>query len=264
MAHEMRQYEYQTMFAAEEEHWWYLGLHDQVRKAIGSRQNGASNPLRVLDAGCGTGKVLENLKDCEAFGFDLSATALALAARRGLSRVAQASLVDVPYRSDTFDLVVSLDVLPNVEEAAVPQALAEFYRVLRPGGRLILNLSAYRFLYSEHDRAIDAYRRYEAREVRNLLVGAGLDLDLLTYSNSLLFFPAAAVRLWKKWRKDKKKEPRTDLALPPPLVNRLLASIRFFENDLILKRNLRPPFGLSLFVLAVKPEARERADRAPR
>jgi SAM-dependent methyltransferase len=249
----MLQYEYQTMFVAEEEHWWYQGLHDQVRRVVASLAKEAPGPLRILDAGCGTGKVLAGLAGHEAYGLDLSAEALSLSRRRGLSQLARASVTELPCRSGYFDLVVSLDVLPNVEDAAVPRTLAEFRRVLRPGGHLLLNLTAYPFLYSEHDCAIGAYRRYSARSVRTLLDRAGFTPQLLTYSNTLLFLPAAAVRLWKKWRADAKTQPHSDLALPPAPINRLLASIRFFENNLILKRNLRPPFGLSLVALAVKP-----------
>lgn len=253
MAREMLQYEYQTMFVAEEEHWWYQGLHDQVRRVVASLAREAPGPLRILDAGCGTGKVLAGLAGHEAYGLDLSAEALSLSRRRGLSRLARASIADLPCRSGYFDLVVSLDVLPNLEDAAVPRALAEFHRVLRPGGRLLLNLTACPFLYSEHDRAVGAYRRYHARDVRALLAGAGFASQLLTHSNAMFFLPAALVRLWKKWRAGAKTQPHSDLALPPAPLNRLLASIRFFENDLILRRNLRPPFGLSLIALAVKP-----------
>ena len=130
----MLEAEYTTMFEAEEHHWWYQGLHDQLVKAFARCRGLVTGPGRVLDAGCGTGKVLELLGDVGPVGLDLSATALDLARRRAPFALTRASAVSLPFAAGSFDVAVSLDVLANVAPAEVPAALGELYRVLAPGG----------------------------------------------------------------------------------------------------------------------------------
>jgi len=70
----MEPYEYDKMYRLEERNWWYAGRRDQVLK-IAARINKdiSGRPLRVLDAGCGTGinlKYLQNHSD--AYGLDIS------------------------------------------------------------------------------------------------------------------------------------------------------------------------------------------------
>ena len=248
----MLEAEYATMFGAEERHWWYLGLHDQLCKAFARCRAAAPGPLRVLDAGCGTGRVLELLGEAAPVGLDLSGTALELAGRRGPFPRILGSVAALPVRDERFDVVVSLDVLANLPPGAVPAALADAWRVLVPGGWLILNLVAFQSLFSEHDRAVGVVRRYRAGQVRALLADAGFRPEVLTYANTVLFPIAALVRLWRK-RPRRDHAPRSDLAPLPGPVNAVLARLRFFENDMILRFGCRMPFGLSVFALAQKP-----------
>lgn len=258
----MLEAEYATMFGAEERHWWYLGLHDQVRKALARCRIGENRPLRVLDAGCGTGKVLDLLGDAAVTGLDLSATGLALARRRGPFALVRASVAALPFGEASFDVVVSLDVLANLPPEAVPGALADCRRVLAPGGRLLLNLVAFQSLYSEHDRAVGVVRRYRTGQVARLLAEAGFEVELLTYANTLLFPAAALVRLWRK-RQPAGRAPRSDLALLPGPLNAALARVRFFENDLMLRHDVVLPFGLSIFALARNPIGPGRSHPQP-
>jgi SAM-dependent methyltransferase len=250
----MLEAEYATMFGAEERHWWYLGLHDQVRQAFARCRGLVSGPGRVLDAGCGTGKILELLGDVRPVGLDLSATALSLARRRGPFPLVRASAVTLPFAAASFDVAVSLDVLANVPPDAVGPAFDELFRVLAPGGALILNLVAFQGLYSQHDRAVGVVRRYRAGEVRRLLVRAGFTLDILSYSNTILFPAAALVRLARK-RRRAGQVPVSDLAPLPGPVNAALAAVRRLENAIIVGQGYALPFGLSVFALARKPGA---------
>lgn len=252
----MLEAEYATMFGAEERHWWYLGLHDQLQKAFERCRGLVTGPGRVLDAGCGTGKVLDILGKARPIGLDLSATALALARRRGPFPLVQASAVSLPFAAGSFDVAVSLDVLANVPPAEVPAALGELFRVLAPGGGLILNLVAFQSLFSEHDRAVGVARRYRADEVRRLLTAAGFSIEILSYSNTILFPIAALVRLWRKRPRPGGPAPVSDLSPLPGPLNAVLAGVRRLENSLIVERGATFPFGLSVFALARKPAAR--------
>jgi len=91
----------------------------------------------LLDAGCGTGLILEKLRPLAScpVGVDLSAGMLRRARSRGLS-VVQASLTSLPFAEATFDVVCSFKVLAHVED--IDAALVELTRVCKPGGRLFL------------------------------------------------------------------------------------------------------------------------------
>lgn len=249
----MLENEYATMRAAEETHWWYRGLHDQVRRAVALCREDVGRPLHILDAGCGTGKVVSLLAagGDAVTGLDLSATALSLTGRRGPSALVRASAAALPFADATFDTVLSLDVLANLPPAALPAALADCRRVLVPGGRLILNIVAYQALYSEHDRAVGVVRRYTRGQIARLLDGAGFAPERLTYANTVLF-PAALVRLWRK-RPRPGRTPHSDLALPPAAVNAALTRVRVIENILTMDFGLPLPVGLSIFAVARAP-----------
>ena len=261
----MLEAEYAVMRAAEETHWWYLGLHDQVRRAVALCRREAGRPLRVLDAGCGTGKVAALLAaDGHAVtGLDFSATALALAGRRGPFPLTRASAAALPFADASFALVLSLDVLANLPPAALPGALADCRRVLVPGGRLVCNIVAFQALYSEHDRAVGVVRRYTRAQLAGLLAEAGFSPQRLTYGNTLLFPAAALVRLWRR-RPRPGRSPRSDLAPLPPAVNAVLAAARRIENILTVDWGLPLPVGLSVFAVARAPLAAPRPNRLSR
>ena len=262
----MLENEYATMRAAEDSHWWYRGLHDQVRRAVKSCREDAGRPLRILDAGCGTGKVAALLAaDGHAVtGIDLAATALALARERGDFALAQASATALPFAEAAFDVALSLDVLPNIPPAAVPQALADCRRTLVPGGWFICNVAAFQALYSEHDRAVGIVQRYTRGLLARLLDNAGFVSKRLTYANTTLFPAAALMRLWRK-RPRPGRTPRSDLALPPVAVNAALSGIRKLENILTMDFGLPLPVGLSIFAVARAPRRTPpRPNRQPR
>ena len=145
--------EYEVMYRAESDHWWYRGL-----RAILFGQTGldraASRSWRILDAGCGTGGTLKALADHpNTRGFDYAPEAIYFCRERGLHNVAQASILAIPFPDRTFDLVYSNDVFNALGDERDVLGLREIYRVLKPGGRLFINLPAYQFLRSEHDAA---------------------------------------------------------------------------------------------------------------
>jgi SAM-dependent methyltransferase len=113
---------------------------------------------RVLDAGCGAGPLLAELRDrgAEVSGFDPSAGMLELARRR-LGPDADLRIADLndplPYPDAAFDDVIASLVLHYLEDWA--PALAELQRVLEPGGRLLISV--------DHPFAIHAIHRHEGR-----------------------------------------------------------------------------------------------------
>ncbi len=171
--------EYALMDAAEGRMWWYRALHARLVALL----EGTDGP--ILDAGCGSGGLLALLAGGERHGLEFSALAAPLAAAKSGARIVRGSVNAMPYAEGSFAAVVSADVLCH---AAVEPgvALAEVWRVLRPGGRVVLNLPAYQWLLSAHDRRVHNARRATAGSLRRQLQAAGFAGVRVRYWNALL------------------------------------------------------------------------------
>ena len=238
--------EYATMFSVEGGHWWYLGLRGMI-DLFWRRCVTAERP-RVLDAGCGTGALLERLDArAEAYGVDVSPIAVQFCRRRGVERSATASVTALPFVAATFDVAVSLDVFchRSIPDKRVP--FREVYRALKPAGLFLLNLPAYQWLHSSHDVAVHTDRRFTKGEVLRLLRESDFEPLHATYWNTLLFPPAVATRLWRRVFPPKGSDLDSDWE---GVSNRVFAAILGLERGLARVAPL--PFGLSVFAVARK------------
>ena len=237
------------MRSVEDCYWWYQALHQHVAASIPP----ARSHFSLLDAGCGTGGMLDvvrqNFPDADLTGVDASSHAIELAAARNLNATLRpANVHDLPFAEHNFHFVLSLDVLSH---AGVDDSLAmhEMHRVLRPGGRLLLNLAAFDFLKGAHDCAVDVDRRYTRPQVRALLAGANFQIERLTYWNAS-FLPPIALLRWLSRRRAQSDDPRSDFGSLPAFLNSLLKSVAALE--LRASRHVSLPFGTSLFAVARK------------
>jgi SAM-dependent methyltransferase len=240
--------EYGIMYRVEDTHWWYLGMA-RITRAVLNRWYSPGAGLRILDAGCGTGAVMQLLADYGAVtGFDFAAAALHFCRIRGARRLARASIMQLPFLDGQFDLVTSFDVLC---ERAVPDdvaALREIRRVLAPGGRVVLRLPAYDWLRGQHDRAVHIRHRYTARELAARLADAGLAVDHLSYANTALF-PGAAAKRWLE-RVIPPRDGTSDLTLGVGPFNGLLRGILGAEASWVARTGL--PYGLTVVAVGRK------------
>ncbi|HWK45418.1 MAG TPA: class I SAM-dependent methyltransferase [Stellaceae bacterium] len=240
--------EYQKMHAVEERMWWYHGLHANLL-AHYRRQIGGGAAGRVLDAGCGTGGFMRRLSAAlptgEVVGMDFEPEACALAAVKSARPVCVGSINQVPFADASLAAIFSADVLchRSVDEAA---ALAGFHRCLRPGGVLLLNLPAYDWMTSAHDRAVHTARRYTGRRVRALLSEAGFSDMRIGYWNTLLF-PLMVLRRKLLARTGE----QSDVMPFPAPIEWLCRGVMRIEAGLIAHGFLLP-FGGSVLAAAVK------------
>ena len=241
--------EYQLMDEAEDGMWWYRALHARVLDALDPGDRAGGGP--VLDAGCGTGGFLWRLRrafpDARAAGLEFNPDAAARARAKAGVPVAAGSVNAVPFADAAFGSLVSLDVLCHA--AVEPdRALAEFHRVLRPGGLLVLNLPAFQWLYSAHDVRVHTRRRFTAEDVGALLAAAGFAEVRARYWNSLLF-PLMVLQ-----RKVLARGPgsASDVSLPPPWLNRGFHAATALERR-AAAAGLRFPAGGSVLATAVRP-----------
>lgn len=249
----MEPYEYETMRSVEDTYWWYTGLRALVAKNA-RRVLKNSNNLKVLDAGCGTGGMMavlhQVLPEAELIGIDLNSSAVEFTKQRNIGTVKQASVENLPFPDEFFDLVISLDVLymQGVDEA---RSLAEFQRVLKPRGSLLINLPAFEFLKGKHDLAIHTARRYRKKRVYKLLAKVGFVVETITYWNTTLFPVVALIRPLSLIFGNK-QTPRSDLKPLPIFVNKILTWLILREIQLTQYVSL--PFGSSVFVIAKKAD----------
>ncbi len=245
----MRNAEYGRMFEAEETHWWYVSLHELILRSLPRHDAG----MRMLDAGCGTGRLLQLLSSRgPAVGCDASLQAVTFCRKRGLRSVVLADLNTVVLQKDAFDVIASVDVLYHQWITDDRSVLAKFQEALRPGGTLVLHLPAHEWLRSTHDVAVQTGRRYQRKRLLAMLEGCGFTVEKATYRVSILFLPIVVMRLLKRM------VPQASAAAPRPsdvrkhsrVVNRLLTAVMRFENRLL--DSLTFPFGCSIFVVARK------------
>jgi SAM-dependent methyltransferase len=187
----MQEHVYRQLFELEDDHWWFRGRRAVIHAML-SRISLPSEP-RILDAGCGTGRNLtEYARLGRTEGIDPSPEAVAFCRRRGLDGVRQSGVERLPYDDERFDLVTATDVLEHIPDDA--GAARELRRVAKPGGRLLVTVPAYQWLWSQHDDSHEHQRRYTLRRLRSALTRAGWEPHVQTYFNSILLPPIALVR----------------------------------------------------------------------
>src|SRR5450755_1355386 len=234
----------QATLAVDEDHWWYRGRRRIIRSELDQLPLPA-HP-RVLDAGCGSGRTLQELVDYgEVYGIELNEDAAELARGRGHGEVRVGRLEALPWDDTTFDLITCLDVIEHTPDDRL--ALAELRRVCRPGGWMLVTVPAYPALWSLHDEANHHYRRYTRASLRAAADAAGWTVVRVSSFNGLLLAPAAAVRLAQR-RLGTHNGYTNDLALGPAWLNDVLEQPLALEA-LWLRAGRTLPFGLSLLAV---------------
>lgn len=240
--------EYHTIYTVEDRHWWYTGMR-RITLALLDGVYGGRADLDILDAGSGTGAAMGYLaRFGRVTGIDYSPLALDFCRARAHSRLAQASVSALPFAPASFDLVTSFDVLYHRAVGDPGDALRDFRRVLRPGGRVLLRLPAYDWLRGRHDMVIHTARRFTAAGLSNSLCEAGFTVERLTYANTLLFLPAVAKRLLEPLLPAPQQSGHSDVAPNPAWLDAALSAVLGTEAAWLRRHDL--PFGLSVIGLA--------------
>jgi SAM-dependent methyltransferase len=233
------------MLAQDEHHWWYRGRRRILRSVL----DGLTLPptAQVLDAGCGSGRTLDELRSYGTVsGVDLSEDAVEHA--RGRGHDVQCAAVELlPFAPGTFDLVTCLDVIEHTPEDRV--TLRELRRVVRPGGHVVVTVPAHPLLWSAHDELNMHYRRYTRASLKAAARDADLQLVRDTYFNGILLAPAAIVRFAERLH-----APATgsDLDRTPPALNRAL-ELALAAEARVIAGGRRIPVGLSLLFVLRRP-----------
>ena len=166
----------------------------------------------------------------------------------------------MPFEDNSFDAVTALDVIEhNEDDMAI---LADSYRILKPGGHMIITVPAFMWLWSHNDDINAHVRRYTSAELKQKLTQTGYKVSRVTYNNFFVFPMAAALILLRRSSEAEpelashhldEEEYQVEMEPASPAVNTVLTGVGKVEAGLIRRINL--PFGTSLIAMGQKPKA---------
>ena len=241
-----RSEEYAKMFELEGQLWWYRSLHERVQTAL-AQQFGNRRDMRVLDAGCGTGGMLDFLRKrgyTNLRGIDGSDDAVTFCHERGLP----VTKVDLKYLADfepetQYDAIICNDVFCYFTESELPPLLAALAHRLKPDGILITNNNAFDIFRGQHDIAVGILRRFVLADFTPLMPAAGLRISQSTYWSFLLSPLILFMRQWQRlglilgWQTA--ENAQSDVYLPSAWLNETLYRVSRTEQKLIRPNPLR-------------------------
>lgn len=243
--------EFDTLARSEQQLWWFRGMQRILFRILDPLQQ--HSPMRrVMEAGSGTGYMASLLH--QRYGWDMYVAELAW---EGVSKTprhsalapVQADISACPYADQSFDAVICLDVLVHFPQGHESRALKEFLRVLKPGGLLVLRVSALDILRSRHSQFAHERQRFTRSRLCRTLQDLGFQILRSTYANSLLM-PVALAR-FRIWEPLLRKPPASGTAPVAPWLDNLLFVPLFLEEKWIGKGGTFPA-GQSLLVIAQK------------
>ena len=242
---EMQQHTYSIMRRVEGAHWWFVGRRRIIERFLEQIcVNLKTDRPHILDVGCGTGANLEMLaRFGDAEGVDVSPEALTFCRERGLNNVRQGEAERLPFADNSFDLVTALDVVEHLDDDAA--GLREMRRVLRPGGRALLFVPAFMFLWGVQDDVSNHRRRYTLSGLKKLVQESGLVVERASYANITFFAPILLGRLLMRITR---LRPASENNINVSALNGVFGRILGAEAALLAKGNL--PLGVSAICVA--------------
>jgi SAM-dependent methyltransferase len=244
--------EFDNIAAAERQFWWYRGMRRVLYRLLDPVASRRSIS-RVLEVGCGTGyfaRELEARYRWRVVALDLGFEGLAHGRRLGIGNLVQADMRALPCAAASFDAVVSMDVIVHLPRGQEGLVLAEFTRVLKPGGLLALRVSALDILRSRHSEFAHERQRFTRSRLLGQVRRNGLRPLRSTYANSLLL-PVALAK-FRIWEPLTRQAPSSGVRPVAPWLDRLLYSALAAESAW-LGAGLNFPIGQSIVLLAEKP-----------
>ena len=207
---------------------WYLRSRDEFVAGWMRKKLTPGQPWRVLDAGCGTGGVIEQLaqENVICTGTDMDMASLVWGASQG--RVPSGAMADIcklPFSDKSFDFAVSSEVLEHVENDT--QGMKELLRVTRKG--VLISVPAHMYLWTDSDEILLHYRRYSRERLENMVADANGRIAQL---GSFGFIPGTMVLGYKAVQKMLGKHGKSANELPlasrftiPPVVDQAIGSL---------------------------------------
>jgi SAM-dependent methyltransferase len=248
LSKEMQQHTYAIMNRAENSHWWYVGrraiLESFLEQIIPNSKSKIQDP-KILDVGCGTGGNLEMLeKFGAAEGVDVSDDALEFCKSKGLT-VHKGLAEKLPFADESFDVVTALDVVEHLDDDIA--GLAEMHRVLKTGGKTLIFVPAFMWLWGVQDDVSNHRIRYTKKQIVERLETAGFKVERATYANWTFFAPILGGRTLMRITGIK---PESENNVNISALNGVFGKL--FGAEKYWLKNFDFPFGVSIVVVAGK------------
>lgn len=240
---------YESLYhSVEYTNWWFVARRDMLFKFL-AKYN-IPKDAKILDIGCAAGTFLLELQNAgytNLTALDYSADAIARVKEKGITNAYVMDGHNPEFEANSFDVLVSSDSLEHLEKDEL--ALANWYKILKPGGLGIVLVPAYNFLWTEHDDINYHFRRYTKTDLKNKAAHAGFKTQFSGYNYVLFFIPTAIVRVAMRLFSKKKKEHEEadgQILNLPGWVNKTFIIYHKIENTLC--KYISMPFGVSAFV----------------
>lgn len=240
---------------AEDRHFWFRARNQMIRWVLERDARNWPARCRVLEVGCGTGKVLPELQRSyprgSVIGMELFAEGLRLSRRRHAGGLVQADLRDAPFNA-VFHVIGLFDVLEHLPDDR--EALRKLRALLIPAGTLVITVPAHQWLWSSFDEEVHHVRRYSRADLENVLKDAGFDVEFMTeFMMATLPFVwlnrrVLPVLRWARGRRAAATVLNSELRIYPGL-NGLLTWLLTQEAK-VLRRTGWLPCGTSLLAVA--------------
>lgn len=239
---------YLEYYTLERNHWWFRARLNILQLLIGSTIKGNKKILNVGAATGATSLMLQQFGEVTSLEYDKDCCEFT-SHETGLE-IINGSITELPFKTDTFDLVCAFDVIEHVEDHQ--KAAQELMRTCKPGGLIFCTVPAYQFLWSKHDEVNHHFRRYTLSDFSKLFAGTR---DIYKgYFNFFLFPMIALLRLTDKLLKlnSIRKDAGSDFSI---IKNNTLNSIFFTimnAEKFFIKKRIPLPFGVSILFSAQK------------
>jgi SAM-dependent methyltransferase len=219
-----------------EDSWWYRGRAAVVHSIL-TREIGSLSLKDALDFGAGYGGMSESLKTfcSQAYAFEPDDAASTIAGTRGYTQVFPSAEEALARH---YSLIGLFDVVEHMQDDRA--GIENMKHALVPGGYLVITVPAFPYLWSVHDINHHHYRRYTKTTLKKLLEEKGFEVAYISYWNTILFIPAAFMRLIGR-------SGESALALPA-FVNALFFAMVRVEAFFL--RFMPLPFGTGLVAVA--------------
>ncbi len=239
---------YLEYFRLEREHWWFKVRNKIIIGHIKSLLAHKEGTLKILNIGVATGytsQLLEEVGEVQSVEYDKDCFEF-VKSQLDIS-IVNASILDLPFDDETFDLVCAFDVIEHVEDDL--KAVREMKRVCKADGHLCVTVPAFMFLWSDHDEVNHHFRRYKIPGLVKVFEQSS-KIHYVSYFNTFLFLPIALIRVIGSIKKSQKstEQKSSDFGMfNNKFINKLLYSI--FQAEIpLLKRKFKFPFGISIIL----------------